>query len=70
MQSSKLRSRLIRRCYHGRRSTARMDQTITTGELARLFDTTPKTIAALGQKGIIVPADKLPTAEVEALWTR
>jgi hypothetical protein len=28
--------------------------TLSTGALARLFDTTPKTIATLGQKGISV----------------
>ena len=29
------------------------DDTITTGELARLFDVTPKTIADLGKRGMI-----------------
>ena len=34
------------------------DVTVTTGELSRLFDTTPKTIAALGGRGIIISAGK------------
>jgi phage terminase Nu1 subunit (DNA packaging protein) len=32
--------------------------TVTTAELARLFDVTPKTIAMLGSKGIIVSAGR------------
>jgi hypothetical protein len=35
-----------------------MNSTATTTDLARLFDTTPKTIAMLGGKGIIVSAGK------------
>jgi phage terminase Nu1 subunit (DNA packaging protein) len=31
---------------------------ITTGELAKLFDTTPKTVADLSKRGIIVSAGK------------
>jgi phage terminase Nu1 subunit (DNA packaging protein) len=34
------------------------DATATTAELARLFDTTAKTIADLGKRGIIVRGDK------------
>jgi hypothetical protein len=34
------------------------DVTVTTGELAKLFDTMPKTIADLAKREIIVPAGK------------
>jgi phage terminase Nu1 subunit (DNA packaging protein) len=38
-------------CHH-------MSNEITTGALAKLFDTTPRTITDLGKRGIIVRSDK------------
>jgi phage terminase Nu1 subunit (DNA packaging protein) len=43
-----------------------IDAIVRTGELARLFDTTPKTISTLGKKGIIVPAGKRGRWRLEA----
>jgi phage terminase Nu1 subunit (DNA packaging protein) len=46
-----------------------MTDEITTGELAKLFDTTPKTIADLGKRGIIEKGSKRGTWALDASVT-
>jgi phage terminase Nu1 subunit (DNA packaging protein) len=47
-----------------------MDDEITTANLARLFDVTPKTIADLGKRGVIVPGTKRGTWQRDVSITR
>jgi phage terminase Nu1 subunit (DNA packaging protein) len=46
-----------------------MTDEITTGELAKLFDTTPKTIADLGKRGIIEKGSNRGTWALDASVT-
>ena len=46
-----------------------MNSTVTTGALAKLFDTTPKTIADLGKRGIIEKGSKRGTWALDASVT-